>query len=61
MIGSIEGRLQQYHLAYDLLPSQLQIELDLINEKLKLYGYSLEKGKELWSKYSKSAFDPWTL
>ena len=58
--ASIDDRIKQYHIAYNLLPLQIQSELDLINSRLKKFGYSLEKGKERWSKYSKSAFDPWT-
>ena len=58
--ASIDDRIKQYHTAYNLLPSEIQSELDLINSRLKKFGYSLEKGKERWSKYSKSAFDPWT-
>ena len=58
--ASIEGRIKQYHIAYNLLPLHIQSELDSINNRLKKFGYSLEKGTELWSKYSKSSFDPWT-
>ena len=58
--ASIEGRIKQYHIAYNLLPLHIRSKLDSINNRLKKFGYSLEKGTELLSKYSKSSFDPWT-
>ena len=57
---SIEWRLKEYHTAYKLLPLHLQKELDIINNRLKKYGYSLDEGKELYFKTEKSIFDPWT-
>ena len=47
---SIEWRLKEYHTAYKLLPLHLQKELDIINNRLKKYGYSLDEGKELYFK-----------
>ena len=57
---SIDWRLKEYHTAYKLLPLHLQKELDIINNRLKKYGYSLDGGKELYFKTEKSIFDPWT-
>lgn len=58
--SSIHSRLEGYHSAYKRLPHDLQVQLDKINKRLKLYGYSLDKGRELWYKHSNSTFDPWT-
>lgn len=57
---SIETRLAQYHKAYAQLPDDLKEELDMANEELKKYGYSLQIGEEKWYLNHTSVFDMWT-
>jgi hypothetical protein len=57
---STKKRLKQYHAVYRIIPPDLKNELDVINEKLKTYGYSLDEGMENWYKKSKTVFDTWS-
>jgi hypothetical protein len=57
---STKKRLKEYHAVYRVIPIDLKYELDVINEKLKKYGYSLNEGMENWYKRSESIFDSWS-
>lgn len=57
---STKKRLKEYHAVYRIIPIDLKNNLDVINEKLKKYGYSLNEGLENWYKRSESIFDPWS-
>lgn len=57
---STKKRLKEYHTVYRMLPIDLKDNLDVINEKLKKFGYSLNEGMENWYKRSESIFDSWS-
>lgn len=58
---STKKRLNQYHAVYEIIPVKLRKELDVINKKLKIYGYSLDKGVENWYRKSQTVFDFWSI
>jgi hypothetical protein len=60
---STQRRIQQYHDAYDRIPSDAaKKQLQAISQRLKPFGYSLERGDEYsYKKEASSVFEPWHL
>lgn len=58
---STQQRIQQYQKAYTYFPSDVKLQLKAINARLKVFGYSLDPGKEYRYKSEISVFKPWQL
>ena len=58
---STQQRIRQYQKAYTYLPSDVKKQLKAINVRLKVFGYSLDPGKEYGYKTEISVFKPWQL
>ena len=58
---STQQRILQYQKAYRYLPSDVKKQLKAINVRLKVFGYSLDPGKEYGYRSEISVFKPWQL
>lgn len=59
---STQRRIQQYHDAFDRIASEtIKTQLQAVSERLKPFGYSLERGDEYSYKKEASVFEPWHL
>ena len=58
---STQHRIQQYQKAYNYLPSDVKKQLKAINARLKVFGYSLDPGKEYGYRSENSVFKTWQL